>query len=104
MDRVTEYRAIARRLVEQVANEPIADADGIEGLFICDEDRGHYFHMTAGWQNNHWMYAPILHLRIKDGKIVVEHNGTEEGITDELVQLGVLVEDIVYGVDRLGLD
>ncbi len=34
---------------------------------------------------------------IKQGKIWIQHNGTEIGIADELVKLGVSKEDIVLG-------
>jgi hypothetical protein len=36
-----------------------------------------------------------LHLDIKDGKIWIQHDGTEIGIANELVKLGVPKEDIV---------
>ena len=34
-------------------------------------------------------------LNIKNHKVWVQHDGTEVGIADELVKLGVLKEDIV---------
>jgi len=36
-----------------------------------------------------------LHLDLKDGKIWIQHNGTEIDIANELVSLGVSKEDIV---------
>jgi hypothetical protein len=41
------------------------------------------------------MYGCVLHLDIKNGKIWIQQNGTEIGIADELVKLGVPKEDIV---------
>jgi XisI protein len=95
-ERVAWYRQVARQVVERIATEPIADAAGIESLLIIDETNGHYLHMTTGWQNHHWMYAPILHLRIKDGKIVIEHDGTDN-VVDDLRAAGVPNEDIRFG-------
>jgi hypothetical protein len=37
----------------------------------------------------------VLHLDIKDQKIWIQHDGTEIGIADELVKLGVPKSDIV---------
>jgi hypothetical protein len=36
-----------------------------------------------------------LHLDIKDGKIWIQHDGTEIGIANQLVALGVPKSDIV---------
>jgi hypothetical protein len=41
------------------------------------------------------MYGCVLLLDIKNGKIWIQQNGTEIGIADELVKLGVPKEDIV---------
>ncbi len=39
-------------------------------------------------------------LRMWDGKIWIEWDGIEEGVTQELVELGVPKEDIVLGFYR----
>ncbi len=36
-----------------------------------------------------------MHLDIKDGKIWIQYDGTEIGVADELVKLGIPKEDIV---------
>ena len=63
---------------------------------IFDTDRDHYqLVYYAGWKNRDRRYGCLFHLDIKDGKIWIEHDGTEIGIADELVKLGVPKEDIV---------
>ncbi len=42
----------------------------------------------------------INHLRIIDGKICIEWDGTERGITAELLELGVIKDDIILGFIR----
>ncbi|MEH1849155.1 MAG: element excision factor XisI family protein [Nostoc sp.] len=37
----------------------------------------------------------ILHLDIKDGRIWIQHDGTEEGIANRLVEMGVPKQDII---------
>ena len=39
----------------------------------------------------------MLHIDIKDGKIWIQHDGTEEGIANRLVAAGVPKNDIVLG-------
>lgn len=48
-----------------------------------------------GWSNKR--YGCVLHLDIKDGKIWIQHDGTEGGIALELVERGVPKQDIVLG-------
>jgi hypothetical protein len=43
------------------------------------------------------IFGCILHLDIKDEKVWIQYDGTEDGIADELVALGVPKEDIVLG-------
>jgi hypothetical protein len=42
----------------------------------------------------------VFHLRIIDGKICIEWDGTERGITGELWELGVEKDDIILGFIR----
>jgi len=41
------------------------------------------------------IFGCVLHLDIIDGKIGIQHDGTDIGIADELVALGVPKQDIV---------
>ena len=69
MDRVDDYRGLARSIVERLATAEILDNDAMELLAICDDASGNYLHMTTSWQNGYRAYYPIVHLRIKGGKI-----------------------------------
>jgi XisI protein len=42
-------------------------------------------------------YGCVLHIDIKDGKVWVQHNGTERAIADDLMEQGVPAQDIVLG-------
>lgn len=62
---------------------------------IFDTERDHYQVVHTGWKNRKPMYGCVLHLAIKSEKIWIHHDGTEIGIADELVNLGVPKSDIV---------
>ncbi len=51
--------------------------------------------MNVGWDRTGRVHVVDLHLRIKEDKIWVEWDGTENGVTEELLEAGVLPEDIV---------
>jgi hypothetical protein len=41
------------------------------------------------------VFGCTIHIDIRDGKIWIQHDGTEVGVVDELVALGVPKQDIV---------
>jgi predicted RNase H-like HicB family nuclease len=93
-NKVTQYRQIIQQiLLERAASGPNR---GSEQQTVLDPERDHYQLVNVGWKpNGDRNYGCILHLDIKDGKIWVQHDGTEDGITDALLALGVPKEDIV---------
>ena len=44
-----------------------------------------------------YVYGTIIHVDIRDGKIWIQRDFTEEGVASELVDLGVPKTDIVLG-------
>ena len=58
--------------------------------------------MYVGWRNQQRVYWPVLHVDIMDNKIWIQQDGTEVGIANELVELGVPqqdIEDVLLGFD-----
>jgi XisI protein len=53
----------------------------------------------VGWRGSKRLYGTVLHLDIIDSKIWIQQDGTEVGIGNQLVELGVPKEDIVLGFD-----
>jgi XisI protein len=64
---------------------------------IFDTVRDSYQLVHVGWHDDRRIYGCILHLDIKDGKIWLQHNGTENDIPAELVEMGAAKSDIVIG-------
>ncbi|NMF67521.1 XisI protein, partial [Brasilonema octagenarum UFV-OR1] len=62
---------------------------------IFDEQQDHYQLLYVGWRGNKRDFGCILHLDIKDGRIWIQHDGTEEGIANRLVEMGVPKQDII---------
>ncbi|MBL1199774.1 MAG: XisI protein [Nostoc sp. GBBB01] len=62
---------------------------------IFDEQQDHYQLLYVGWRGNKRDFGCILHLDIKNGKIWIQHDGTEEGIANRLVEMGVPKQDII---------
>lgn len=45
--------------------------------------------MAVGWDGTQRVHAPLLHVDIMDGKLWIQHDGTEAGIASEFVAEGV---------------
>jgi hypothetical protein len=100
MDKVNKYKAIVRKIVEDVVALSDEVEDGIENQLITDDEHGHYIYFGVGWEtpNNKWFYATFIHIDVKpNGRVWLQHDGTDLRIADKLVENGILKSDIVLG-------
>lgn len=96
MATIEAYREYVQQLLMEHSQLGAGDSN-VEMQVIFDVERDHYQLVQVGWLNGRRIYGCILHLDIKDGKIWIQHNGTEFSIADELISLGVQKQDIVLG-------
>jgi len=94
MTKVEGYRQLVQELL-QTYSEIKASNEEVEAEAIFDPMRDRYQVVHVGWSNKRRVYGCILHLDIKNEKIWIQHDGTEGGIANELVERGVPKEDIV---------
>lgn len=94
MEKLERYRTYIKQLLSEYASLSPSN-DEAETELVFDIERDHYQVVHTGWENRRPMYGCVLHLDIKGGKICIHHDGTEIGIADELVKLGVPKSDIV---------
>ncbi|MDY6783394.1 MAG: XisI protein [Cyanobacteriota bacterium] len=94
MEKLEWYRSCVQQVLEEYASLSPDDGE-VDTERIFDTQRDHYQIVYTGWKNRRRMYGCVLHLDIKDGKIWVQHDGTEIGMADELAKLGIPKEDIV---------
>jgi hypothetical protein len=95
MDKLLKYREHARKILEEHAH-PSSDR-AVETQVVIDEVRDHYLLLYIGWSGHERVRGCILHLDIKEGRIWVQYDGTEGGVANELVEMGVPKEDIILG-------
>ncbi len=94
MDKLENYRKIVQSLLLEYAGYKPANGD-IENEVVFDTAGDHYQLLSIGWEGIHRVFGCIFHIDIKDGKIWVQHDSTDVGIANELVNSGVPKEDIV---------
>jgi hypothetical protein len=94
---INQYRQFIQTLLSQHAKN-LWDTR-IQAQTIFDTQRDHYQLVYVGWRNSERVYGVVLHVDIIDGKIWVQQDGTEVGIANRLMELGVPATDIVIGAD-----
>lgn len=93
MDKIDRYRSYIKEVIKRHSH-PSAYGD-VEIQNIFDSENDHYQLVYTGWHKKKRQYGCILHVDIKDGKICIQHDGTETGIANELIDFGVPKDDIV---------
>lgn len=94
VNELAEYRRIIRDLITAYAKFVPARGDvQIETIF--DETNDHYELMYAGWNGSHRVHGSVLHLDIRNEKVWIQYDGTEEGVAEELVKAGIPRDRIV---------
>jgi len=66
-----------------------------ESCLVFDEIHDQYFWLFMGWEGKKKIRNIQVHIRIKNEKIYIEEDWTEEGIATELLREGISKEDIV---------
>jgi hypothetical protein len=94
---IEQYRQHIKQLLTQRAQRATDQRrwPEYEVQTLFDGERDHYQLLYVGWRGTKRDFGCILHLDIKKGKIWIQHDGTEEGIANQLVALGVPRQDIV---------
>ena len=97
MDTIPQYRQHIQNLLIERAS--LAWDQRIQAQNIFDTERDHYQLIYVGWRDSKRVYGVVLHLDIIDGKIWIQQDGTEIGIANQLVELGIPKENIVLAFD-----
>ena len=97
MDKLETYQnAIINLLEEYVALKP-ANMPNIEQQLLADRKRNHFAFIRLGWEEDRFVYHCVMHFDIKDGKVWLQQNWTDQNLVDELIAQGVDRQDIVLG-------
>jgi len=94
MDPLSDYRQIVRRAIAEYA--PFKPSYGdVEVEMIFDDSRGHYELSWIGWDGWRRVHSCLIHIDILEDKVWIQHDGTENGIAEELVAAGIPRDHIV---------
>jgi hypothetical protein len=95
MDKLNLYRQLIQESLAERAKLRSPN-DPVKSETIFDRQGDHYQLVNLGWKDSSTrIYGCAIHVDIIDGKIWVQHDGTEDAIADQLVEKGVPNQDIV---------
>jgi hypothetical protein len=94
MAKLEQYRAYVKKLIKEYGAHKPSYGD-IEVETVFDTEHDHYELISVGWHDEERVRGAVLHIDIKNGKIWIQHDGTERGVANDLVEWGVPKEDIV---------
>ncbi|MFB2978905.1 XisI protein [Microseira sp. BLCC-F43] len=98
MAQLEQYRGLIKKILTEY-HDWVSGSSNLtdESCLIFDEKNDHYIWLFLGWEGKKHIRNTQAHIRIKNEKIWIEEDSTEEGIATELLRLGVPARDIVLG-------
>ena len=97
MDKLIKYRQVIQFvLTEYAEGSPLGGEIESETVFDVVADR--YLLVDLGWNGQRRIYACLIHLGIREGKIWIQRNQTDRSLTEDLLARDVVKEDIVLGL------
>ena len=94
MDRTEQYRQIVKRVIDEYAAFRPSNGE-IASEAVVDRDKDHYEVVHVGWDGERRVHGSVIHLDIINGKVWIQHDGTNVPVADELLAAGIPPEDIV---------
>ncbi|MDJ1172093.1 XisI protein [Roseofilum sp. BLCC_M154] len=96
MERLEHYRCSIKKILTEY-HEWVSASYHLdrESCLVFDEDHDHYLWIFMAWEDKKKIRNIHVHIRIKNEKIYIEEDWTEEGIANELLREGIVKEEIV---------
>jgi hypothetical protein len=96
MDKLTQYQNLIKQILTeyQKISSQVTVVD-VDEVLMFDDERSQYLWFNIGWKQGKRVKAISVYIRIKNDKIYIEEDLTEEGMATELMSLGVPASDIV---------
>lgn len=94
MDTTTTDREIVKQVIQQYAQFKPSHGD-IRLDTVFDDTQNRYALMQVGWDRGRRIRGNLIYVTLGEGKVWVEYDGMEQGITKDLIAAGILPERIV---------
>lgn len=94
MDPIKSYQLVIKQVISEYAKlRPSHGNIHLETIF--DDVNSRYALMQFGWDRERRVRGNLIYVSIKDSKVLIEYDGIERGITQDLIEKGIPERDIV---------
>ena len=94
MDKLTQYATIIKNILQEDVSLKPSHGE-IEPMVVFDDQRHSYQLMYVGWDRRRRVHGSIYHVRIRNNKVYIEEDTSNQPIAESLVEAGIPKEDIV---------
>ncbi len=97
MDQITkqqQYRPLIEQVLRQHA-QMATEPPGSAALVVCDRASDNYLLLDVGWDASGRVHYVLAHLRLQAGQVLIEKDGIEYGIAQDLQEAGIPAADII---------
>ncbi|MGK7892292.1 MAG: XisI protein [Xenococcus sp. (in: cyanobacteria)] len=102
MDKLVKYRQKIKKVLTEYHDWVSGSANlEQESCLVFDETHDRDFWLFMGWEGKKKIRNIQVHIRIKNNKIYIEEDWTEEGIANDLLREDVPKENIVLAFHDL---
>lgn len=96
MDKLDSYRHLIQEILTEYYKLGAKSINSkLENVLVFDGEHDHYLLIVMGWEGEERIKGNTIHVRLRDGKIWIEEDWTEDGVVTDFLEAGVSPEDIV---------
>jgi XisI protein len=94
MEKLVQYQKIIKTVLDNYLATMPSNTD--EEIYLVEDTiKMNYLIYHNAWHQDSRSYGCILHVRIKNEKVYVEYDGTDEAFAEVFAQAGIPKHDIV---------
>ena len=95
MDQIIKFWEIIRSELEKEAKHVYKNQPGLSNELVISDSGKHLLLITSGWHNRKYNYILVYHFELKDDKIWLSANNTDEDVITKFSKLGIPT-DVFY--------
>jgi hypothetical protein len=95
MDTSTRERDIVKQVIQRYAQFKPSHGD-IRLDTVFDDTQNRYALMQVGWDRGRRVRGNLIYVTLSEGKVWVEYDGMEQGITKDLIAAGIRQSELFW--------
>ncbi|MBE9070471.1 XisI protein [Leptolyngbya cf. ectocarpi LEGE 11479] len=95
MDKLEKYRTVIRDVLTEYHQINQKAESTVESSLVFDDTHNHYLLILMGWNGDERIKTVMIHICLKDEKVWIEEDWTEDGVASDLLEKGLTKESIV---------